>query len=632
MIALLCAAAIHLAAAYLPITGDHLGNPIPDLLASAEPFPSPSPSPLPSPSPSPSPALAPAACCFESPVLAPMGIGDPLAGPALPDPDALPEPQVGPSPNPYLPPTLLPDEFGPAQAESSPARPGKASASVTVNEPGGQTLVIWADHIEARTDASILIATGHVQAWYGSYSLSAGRLYFDAAARRGHADNHVRFTIKGYRLRADRFDFDLLHQEAQAWHWSGRAAHRGRASGSFLYLSPSYALARNTVFSPCMADDPGYFLSSKKLKWHPFGDRQIFEAHDVALHVSGWTLASIPEINTSLKDQISHRRGSHTLGAQAGYDPYEGAFAAGAGAFALGKYIQGTIPFRVTQGRGILFGTQGTAKVGNISLSGDATYQTPFQGGTYGPRANGGALLALAGGRSLSLGAGYRSDINGQNVNRLGDLDLNLGNLGLGPLMINPTARVGYFQELSPLPQLEWLPFDEPPHASAVAGSVHVAVAAPAWRPEPFWETDGYAWGTATEYLEPPALGARSWKPAYQVSGVVGLNNIQRWAARWSTDFGAETDQLLGRSPFYFDQAPSGDRVFGSASYAWTRHWYTDVGANFYRPQGALRLNFNDATLRLTYRAACLSWSLTSTMTLFPFNASVNFGYSVGLD
>lgn len=593
MIALLCAAAIHLAAAYLPISGSSLGAPVPSFFSGSQ-------------------------------------VDDSF----LPDPNGLPMPEIGPSPNPNLPPTLLPDESqnlwtsGEASRSSSPP----ASASVAMPGPKGRTIVIWADRIEALTDGRILRASGHVRVRYEAYTLTAGQLYFDGRDQRGRADRDVDLEVRGYSLKTDHFSFDLIHEKAQAVDWSGSVPRRGRANGKFLYLSPSYALARDVTFSPCMADDPGYYLSSSTLRWYPFRGRQEFEGRDVSLHVSGATLGTLPEIDSSFKPRKDKKLQNRPLGLQAGYDAYQGAFAAGAGAFALGNFLEGSLPFRITQGRGLLFGTQDTTHLGSLSMSGDASYQTPFAGGTYGPRANVDAEYPLFNGGSLSLGGGYRSDINGQAVDRLGDLNVSLGNLSLGPFTLAPTARLGDFWELSPTSTLQWWPLGEQPHARALVASAHAALIAPAWKPNAFWETDTYAWGTATRYVERDAVTSWIASSSDLVSAVVGLNNIQRWSPRLSTAVGAETDQLIGRSPFYFDQAPSGDRVFGSTSYAWTKHWYTDLGVNFYHPPQAATLDFNDATLRLTYRAACLTWSITTTMTLAPFNLSVNFGYSVGVD
>ncbi|MBU6429546.1 MAG: hypothetical protein KGR26_11075, partial [Cyanobacteria bacterium REEB65] len=459
MIALLCAGMLHMAAAVLPVVGGRLGSPI-----------------------------------AQTQVVQPGVLQPPSSLPGPEDPQAFPD--WAPSPFPFMaPPPFSTNGHSPSGATASVWGPEPA-ARTTLAGPGGQTIEIWADRIEAQTEGMILHATGNVMAWYGNYTLTANSLYFDAREERGRARGAVTFVVNGYHLSTDSFDFDILTQQAEATDWSAIAASKGRASGKFLFMSPKYALAKDAQFSPCMADDPGYYLSTDRLQWYPYGGRQHFAGTGIGLHVSGMTVASLPAFDSGFADrdfEEQRRQGGRSFDAHAGYNAYEGAFAAGTGAYALGQAIQGTLPFRITQGRGILLGSQNMAHFGPLSIAGDASYQTPFAGGVYGPRANIGMGWAQPGGPSVSLGAGYRSDVNGLSVDRLGDLNADLGRIPIGPLLLNPTARLGYFWELTSANRLEWWPVSETPRARAAFGSWHATLFAPPWRPNGFWETDAYA-------------------------------------------------------------------------------------------------------------------------------------------
>lgn len=516
---------------------------------------------------------------------------------------------------------------------------GGMPASSGSAEPGAEgTLEILADRIEVDLDAEVLSARGNVRTTYLDYHLHAGELWYDARHDRGQASGGIKLRVRGYALETDRFEFDIRNEQALAGPWNGYVAGRGRFTGEFLFLSPGYAYASRSTYSPCLSDDPGYYLSSEKFEWFPFGGKQHFEGKDVVIHVSGASLARVPSFRASMdprQEEIERQRGGRAVDTKVGYNAYEGAFATGTGKFSVAEGHTGTLPIRLTQGRGLSVGTTQTYQWNQWSFTGDATYQTYFRGGSTGPRANLGAVTALPGGPSLSLGLGYRTEIAGIAVHRLPELTLGYPTVPLGPFSLGVTSRMGYLLEnLVTKTAEDSNPFSMDTEEIKTRGFTvgHRAVLSPPpWRPNSFWESQVYLGGSVSSYLLHDEKFEMSRQGEHQAALSLGLRNTQWWNPILSTQIGFEANRKQGESPFVHDRLPANDLISAGATFQLTPRWSTSIGTLYYRTPDGIGFKQNDVTFRVAYSAPCLSWAVSlQVQSWSPFTPAISFDYHFG--
>ncbi len=508
------------------------------------------------------------------------------------------------------------------------------------SQPGGEdTLDIQADRIEVDLDGEIIRAKGSVKAMYQDYSLLAGDLWYDGEHDRGLASGGITLQIRGYQLESDRLEFDIRNEQALAGPWNGQVAGRGRFGGEFMFLSPAYAYASKATYSPCVADDPGYFLSSNKFEWFPFDGKQHFEGKDVTVHVSGAPLATLPTFSASInprEEERERQRGGRAVDTKMGYNAYDGAFAAGTGKFKLVEGHTGTLPVRLTQGRGLSVGTTQSFTWNQVTLNGDANYQTHFRGGSSGPRANLGASTTLPRGPNLSLGMGYRTDIAGIAVHRLPEASVGYPTVPLGALSLTASSRFGFLLENLVTKQAQ----DDNPFSMDTEKIMtraftvgHRAVLSPAaWKPNGFWESQVYLGGSVANYLLVDAKGEMSRQGEHQAVGSLGLRNTQWWNQVLSTQIGFEANRTHGASPFVHDRVFGNDLISAGATIQLTPRWATSLGTLYYRdPGGALGFKQSDVSLRLAYNAPCLSWAVSlQVQSWAPFTPALSFDYNFG--
>lgn len=519
---------------------------------------------------------------------------------------------------------VLPIGVDPAQREGAGgpdqccggAKPATGSAKAGAGAGIDDALDIQADRIEVDMDAEVVRAKGNVRAAYRDYTLHAGDLWFDAEHDRGVASGGIGLRIGGYALESDRLEFDIRNEQALSGPWNGYVLGRGRFGGEFLFLSPAYAYASRSTFSPCLADDPGYFLSSDKFEWFPFNGKQHFEGKDVVINVSGASIARLPSFNASIdprEEEREQQRGGRAVDTKMGYNAYDGAFATGTGKFKLAEGHVGTLPVRLTQGRGLSLGTTQSLAWNQWTFNGDATYQTYFKGGSSGPRANFGASTSLPRGPSLSLGLGYRTEIAGIAVHRLPELTLGYPVVPLGPVTLSVTSRAGYLLENLVVEQArDANPFamDTEKVTTRAFTVGHRAVVSPAaWRPNSFWESQVYVGGSVSNYLLQDEKLELSRQGGHQAVGTVGLRNTQWWNGILSTQIGFEANRKDGESPFVHDRLPANDLVSAGATVQLSPRWSTSVGTLYYRQPGGLSFKQNDVSFRVAYSAPCLSWA-----------------------
>ncbi|MBM3266054.1 MAG: hypothetical protein FJZ01_00260 [Candidatus Sericytochromatia bacterium] len=539
-----------------------------------------------------------------------------------------------------LPPALIADARPGAPIviplAADPATPSAAGG------PTGDALEILADRVEVDLDDEVLQARGGVQVAYLDYRLRAAELLYDAINDRGRAGGKIHLRTTAYQIDSEHIEFDIRNEQAMVGPWSGVAAGRGRLSGAFLFVSPSYAYASGATYSPCMADDPGYFLASEKFEWFPYNGRQHFEGDNVTVHLSGAPVAKVPLLRTAVEPgeelERERRRPGQAVDTQLGYNTYDGAFATGKGTFQLADGHLGTIPVRITQGRGLLIGTTQNFAWERWSFSGDATYQTRYQGGTAGPRANVTGLTTIPRGPALSVGLGYRSDVAGQAVHRFPEVGVTFPGVSLGPLALTAGTRLGYMMENYPDPTAPppdpINPFAQQPEkigVRAAAAGYRLGVAAPAWRPNGFWESQLYTAGSVAMYLERDEPGEWSRSPRHQAVGTLGLRNTQRWTDFLSTQVGLESHRTEGLSPFLHDRAYPSDMISLGFTLQPHARWALSAGTLFSRPPDQPSFARNDLTVRLGYSGPCLSWAISMQILSFqPFSPAISFDYQIG--
>ncbi|MBM3275411.1 MAG: hypothetical protein FJZ00_09670, partial [Candidatus Sericytochromatia bacterium] len=442
-------------------------------------------------------------------------------------------------------------------------------------------------------------------------------------------------------VNADHFEFDIANQQAISGPWTGVVTGRGRFTGEYLFLSPAYAYTSKSTFSPCMAEDPGYFLSSDRFEWFPYSGKQHFEGANVTMHLSGAAVARVPQLGASLdpdEEERERSRGGRAVDTQLGYNTFEGAFATGTGKFKLAEGHTGSLPVRITQGRGLFLGTNHSLSLDRWSLTGDATYQTRYTGGTSGPRANVGAATTLPRGPQISVGLGYRSDLGGQAVHRLPELALGFPTVPIGPLAFSAATRAGYFQEnIADFAAGQPDPLNPfaltPEKAGTRAGTLgfRANLTPPAWRPNAFWESQPYLGGSVGTYVERDDAGSWSPTPRHQGVGTAGLRNIQRWNQYLTTQLGFELNRTDGLSPFFHDRTYPSDLISGGITVYPQPRWSISLGTLYARAPNEQVFNRADLQLRLGYNAPCLSWSFGLQILSFePFSPAVSFDYQVG--
>lgn len=513
-----------------------------------------------------------------------------------------------------------------------------ASAAAGTEADTDDTLEILADRVEVDLDGEVFRAKGNVRATYLDYNLNAGDLWYDAQHDRGLASGGIDLRIRGYALQSDRFEFDIRNEQALIGPWNGYVAGRGRFTGQFLFLSPAYAYASKSTYSPCLADDPGYFLSSEKFEWFPFNRKQHFEGKDVVINVSGATVARVPSFNASIEERQEEEKqsGGRAVDTKMGYNAYEGAFASGTGKFSVAEGHTGTLPVRVTQGRGLWLGTTQTFNWNQWTLNGDATYQTHFKGGSSGPRANIGAVTAMPGGPSLSVGLGYRTEIAGIAVHRLPELTLGYPTVALGPVSLSVASRMGYLLEnLITETTREEHPFamdTEEVKTRAFTVGHRAVLSPPAWRPNSFWESQVYLGGSVSNYVLQNERFEMSRQGEHQAAGTLGLRNTQWWNPSFSTQIGFEANRKQGESPFVHDRLPANDLLSAGATVQLSPRWSASIGTLYYRSPDHFAFKQNDVSFRVAYNAPCLSWAATLQVQSWSpvFTPALSFDYHFG--
>lgn len=493
--------------------------------------------------------------------------------------------------------------------------------TVAPAEESGVPLVIEAQTLDAMEGPDGYIeASGSVHASYEGIELHADYLRFNRNTMQGVAMGNVKVDRGVYHLRAQQFTFDLRRRQADAVDWQAWIERQGWFGGARLHLDETLVYSEDARVSPCLQEDPGYWLSGERLEWHPKSQYWNLRGQWVSVVVGGLPVFILPYFVASIGEEASKRRvqlPEARIDANVGYDGAQGIFVDSRAPYTIANTnLSGTIPVRVMSNRGVSVGLVQDFPTPVASGRFDANY-TQYWPWLYnmgqvdpnrqGPHASLSFMRDWAGGAKTVTNLGYRVDVGkrsdteyqvdpgGFPVHRMPEVITTWPAMSLGALSLYPSARAAYLHEV-------------PTERTAGIMQGGLGFGLPNWRPNDFWETSFYGGANAAYYL-----GDRSQSVLF-----VGTGSSQRWFPWLSTSFRYESQPVYetgGGTPFAHDRAGAVDRVFINGDWRIYGPWSLGVGAFWARgyndPFALESFNLGDLAFSFRYTVNCLGFGVT---------------------
>ncbi|HEY9857491.1 MAG TPA: hypothetical protein V6D05_17235 [Stenomitos sp.] len=462
---------------------------------------------------------------------------------------------------------------------------------------------------------SYVEASGSVKVTYEGIEVAADYLRFDRDTMRGMAQGNVKLDRGVYHLRAKSIAFDLTQRVANARDWQAWIERQGWFGGAKLHLSDALVYSEDARVSPCLHEDPGYWISGERLEWYPKSQYWNLRGNWVSVVVGGVPVFIIPFFVASIGEEASKARlrlPDTRIDANVGFDGAQGLFVDSRAPYSLGKDLPGAIPVRVMQDRGISAGVVQDFPAGIAQGKFDANYTQYWpwldaDPNRQGPHANVALTRDWAGGARTLFSLGYRVDVGrrsdaeyqvdpgGYPVHRLPEITTTWPSWSLGPLSLSPSVRGAYLHEV---------PTDR--SSGILQGGLGFGL--PTWHPNDFWETSFYGGANSAYYL-----GDRSQSVLF-----AGTGSSQRWAPWLSTSFRFETQPVYttgGGTPFDHDKATAVDRFFLNADWRIYGPWSLGVGAfwarEYDKPFAPESFKRGDLAVSIRYTVNCLGFGVT---------------------
>lgn len=502
----------------------------------------------------------------------------------------------------------------PSMGDSISFLVAQAPAATPPEEPG-TPLTIEAQTLDAVDGPGAYAeASGSVRATYEDMVLQADYLRFDRVTMQGVARGNVKVDRGVHHLRAREFTFDLRRRTADAVDWQAWIERQGWFGGAKLHLTETLVYSEDARVSPCLTEDPGYWLSGERLEWYPKSKFWNLRGQWVSVVVGGLPVFIIPFFVASIGEEASKRRvqlPEARIDANVGYDGAQGIFLDSRTPYTIANTsLTGAIPVRVMSGRGVSVGVVqefGTG-IGPGRFDANYTQYWPWleaDPNRQGPHANTAVTHDWAGGARTVTSLGYRVDVGrrsdteyqvdpgGYPVHRLPEVVTTWPATSIGPLSLSPSMRGAYLHEVNSTTS-----------AAIVQGGVGFGV--PNWRPNDFWESFFYGGANSAYYM-----GDRSQSILF-----LGTGSVQRWAPWFSTNFRLESQPVyktgLG-TPFQHDPATGVDRLFVGSDWRIYGPWSLGASAFWSRlhddPSGTLLLG--DLAFSFRYTVNCLGFGVT---------------------
>lgn len=465
-------------------------------------------------------------------------------------------------------------------------------------------------------------ASGSVHASFEGIELNADYLRFDRDTMQGVARGAVKVDRGVHHLRAEHLTFDLRRRTADATGWQAWIEHQGWFGGAKLHLSEALVYSEDARVSPCLQEDPGYWLSGDRLEWYPKSQFWNLQGRWVTVVVGGLPVFIIPYFVASIGEEASKRRlqlPEARIDANVGYDGAQGLFIEGRAPYTIANTsLTGAVPIRVMSNRGVSAGVVQDFPAGIGQGRFDANY-TQYWPWLYsdvpaenkvdphrqGPHANLAVTRDWAGGARTVTSLGYRVDVGrrsdteyqvdpgGYPVHRLPEVITTWPAMSLGALSLSPSVRGAYLHEVP---------------TARTSGILQggLGFGLPSWKPNDFWETTFYGGANSAYYT-----GDRSQSVLF-----VGSGSTQRWASWLGTNFRFESQPVYttgGGTPFDHDRAGAVDRFFVGSDLRIYGPWTLGASAFWARehsdPAGKILLG--DLAFSLRYTVNCLGLGVT---------------------